>query len=95
MHNKLFTYQIYILLGIFSTLFLCPYIISLLKRFKARQTLRKEGPSEHKIKEGTPTMGGIAILLVLLGDGFSDLFGEFFAHEVTDIATNSRAKKVL
>lgn len=63
MYSKLFTYQIYILLGIFSTLFLCPYIISILKKFKARQTLRLEGPSEHKVKQGTTTMGGIAILL--------------------------------
>jgi phospho-N-acetylmuramoyl-pentapeptide-transferase len=63
MQNKLFIYQIYILLGLISTLVICPYIIRLLKKFKARQTLRLEGPSEHKVKEGTPTMGGISIML--------------------------------
>lgn len=63
MQNKLFIYQIYILLGLISTLIICPYVINLLKKFKAKQTLRLEGPSEHKVKEGTPTMGGIAILL--------------------------------
>lgn len=63
MKNLLFTYQIYILLGLISTLIICPFVISTLKKFKARQTLRLEGPSEHKIKEGTPTMGGIAIFI--------------------------------
>ena len=63
MHNKLFIYQIYILLGIISTLIISPYIINILKKFKASQTLRIEGPSEHKVKEGTTTMGGIAIFL--------------------------------
>jgi phospho-N-acetylmuramoyl-pentapeptide-transferase len=63
MQNKLFVYQIYMLLGLISTLVICPYVIKLLKKFKARQTQRIEGPSEHKVKEGTPTMGGIAILL--------------------------------
>ncbi|MFN8577257.1 MAG: phospho-N-acetylmuramoyl-pentapeptide-transferase [Candidatus Sericytochromatia bacterium] len=63
MTNLLFTYQIYILLGLISTLIICPYVINTLKKFKARQTLRLEGPSEHKVKEGTPTMGGIAIFI--------------------------------
>jgi phospho-N-acetylmuramoyl-pentapeptide-transferase len=63
MQTKLFIFQIYILLGLVSTLAICPYLIGLLKRFKARQTLRLEGPAEHRVKEGTPTMGGIAILL--------------------------------
>ncbi len=63
MYSKLFTFQIYILLGIISTLFLCPYTIRVLRKFKAKQILRLEGPSEHKIKQGTTTMGGIAILL--------------------------------
>jgi phospho-N-acetylmuramoyl-pentapeptide-transferase len=63
MQSILFTYQIYILLGLISTLIVCPFVISTLKKFKARQTLRLEGPSEHKVKEGTPTMGGIAIFI--------------------------------
>ena len=63
MANKLFIFQIYILLGLISTLIICPYVIKTLKKFKARQILRLEGPSEHKVKQGTPTMGGIAIFI--------------------------------
>lgn len=63
MSNKLFIYQIYILFGLITTLIICPFVITALKKFKARQTLRLEGPSEHKVKQGTPTMGGIAIFL--------------------------------
>lgn len=54
---------IYILMGLISSLIVCPFVISGLKKFKARQSIRKEGPEEHKVKEGTPTMGGIGILL--------------------------------
>lgn len=54
---------IYILMGLISSLIICPFVISGLKKFKARQSIRKEGPEEHKVKEGTPTMGGIGILL--------------------------------
>lgn len=63
MTDKLFIAQIYILLGLISTLIICPFVIRGLKRYKARQIQRLEGPSEHKIKQGTPTMGGIAIFL--------------------------------
>lgn len=63
MKHTLFIYQIYILLGLISALIVCPFVISNLKKFKARQTLRLEGPSEHKVKEGTPTMGGIGIFI--------------------------------
>ncbi len=63
MTNKLFIYQLYTLLGLISTLIICPYVIKTLKKFKARQIQRLEGPSEHKVKQGTPTMGGIAIFI--------------------------------
>lgn len=63
MYNKMFIFQFYILLGLISTLIISPYIIKTLRNFKAGQKLRPEGPSEHKTKEGTITMGGIAIFL--------------------------------
>lgn len=34
-------------------------LIPLLKRLKFGQIEREEGPESHKIKQGTPTMGGI------------------------------------
>lgn len=30
---------------------------------KARQSIREEGPKSHRVKSGTPTMGGLFMLL--------------------------------
>ncbi len=38
-------------------------IIEKLKQLKIGQYIREEGPERHKLKEGTPTMGGILIIL--------------------------------
>ena len=42
---------------------LCPILIPFLKRLKFGQTIREEGPKAHAKKNGTPTMGGVAILI--------------------------------
>ena len=42
-----------------------PIVIKKLKEFHARQEEREEGPESHKYKAGTPTMGGILILVAL------------------------------
>ena len=44
------------------TLALTPVLISILKKIKAGQSIREEGPQSHMSKSGTPTMGGIAII---------------------------------
>lgn len=41
-------------------------LIPVLKRLKFGQIEREEGPESHKIKQGTPTMGGIIFLLPVL-----------------------------
>lgn len=46
-------------------LILCPLFIPLLSKLKFGQYIRAEGPKEHLKKAGTPTMGGIVILLSL------------------------------
>ena len=49
----------------FVAIFLTPVLI---KRFSAEgigQEIREEGPKSHLRKRGTPTMGGIAILVGL------------------------------
>jgi len=38
-------------------------LLPLLRRLKAGQSIREEGPESHMAKSGTPTMGGIAIVL--------------------------------
>ena len=44
---------------------LAPLFIPILRRLKFGQAIREEGPKGHQKKAGTPTMGGIIILLAL------------------------------
>ncbi|MDI6807379.1 MAG: phospho-N-acetylmuramoyl-pentapeptide-transferase [Candidatus Eisenbacteria bacterium] len=39
-----------------------PFVVKRLRQFQIRQSIRKDGPSTHLLKEGTPTMGGILIV---------------------------------
>jgi phospho-N-acetylmuramoyl-pentapeptide-transferase len=48
------------------TFVLAPWFIRELKRKQIGQVVRKDGPETHKVKAGTPTMGGALILLSLL-----------------------------
>jgi phospho-N-acetylmuramoyl-pentapeptide-transferase len=49
-----------------TTLLLCfifgPRTIEILRKFKIQQSIRKDGPSTHLEKGGTPTMGGLLII---------------------------------
>jgi phospho-N-acetylmuramoyl-pentapeptide-transferase len=40
-----------------------PRMIALLKQFQIGQQIREEGPRAHQSKRGTPTMGGVLIIL--------------------------------
>ena len=42
---------------------LCPLLIPFLRRMKFGQYVRSDGPESHLKKSGTPTMGGIVIVL--------------------------------
>ncbi|HTY13088.1 MAG TPA: phospho-N-acetylmuramoyl-pentapeptide-transferase [Candidatus Omnitrophota bacterium] len=57
-------YYLFLIAAALSVLLTGP-LLFLLRRIKARQVEREEGPSSHKSKSGTPTMGGIAFLLVI------------------------------
>jgi len=53
-----------------TSLLLCwifgPYFIGLLKTHQAKgQPIRNDGPESHLLKQGTPTMGGLLILMAL------------------------------
>jgi phospho-N-acetylmuramoyl-pentapeptide-transferase len=41
-------------------------VVWVLRVFRMGQAIREEGPASHKVKAGTPTMGGIGILLAIL-----------------------------
>ena len=40
-----------------------PFFIDFLRRHSLGQNIRDEGPEHHKVKQGTPTMGGILIVI--------------------------------
>jgi phospho-N-acetylmuramoyl-pentapeptide-transferase len=44
-------------------LFLSPRFIDVLRNRRLGQNIREEGPEGHKVKAGTPTMGGIIIVI--------------------------------
>lgn len=46
-----------------------PRIIAWLQRLQIGQTVRDDGPQSHLIKSGTPTMGGLIILMSILVSG--------------------------
>src|SRR3954464_2836583 len=47
------------------TMLIAPLFIPFLKRLKFGQQIRTDGPQRHLKKTGTPTMGGIIILLAI------------------------------
>lgn len=60
--------------------FLCaPKLIPILRKMKFGQSIREEGPESHYVKAGTPTMGG---LIILLGLTISTLFFAKFSIEI-------------
>lgn len=63
MHTQ--TIVLTLVLGFLITILLCPFFIPYLRRLKFGQSIREEGPKNHQVKSGTPTMGGIVILLAL------------------------------
>jgi phospho-N-acetylmuramoyl-pentapeptide-transferase len=44
-----------------------PWMVRKLREFQIGQVIRQEGPTTHKPKAGTPTMGGLMILTASLG----------------------------
>ncbi|MCT4594383.1 MAG: phospho-N-acetylmuramoyl-pentapeptide-transferase [Anaeromicrobium sp.] len=72
----------------FITLILGPICIPILRRLKVGQSIRDEGPKSHMSKSGTPTMGGIMMVLAVLittltaglsGEQMKDLYVMLFA----------------
>ncbi len=62
-----------ILIAFLATAAICPYFIPMMKKIKAGQSIREEGPKSHLVKSGTPTMGGLvmigAVVLACLAAG--------------------------
>ncbi|HSR51135.1 MAG TPA: phospho-N-acetylmuramoyl-pentapeptide-transferase [Acidobacteriota bacterium] len=54
------------LTALFMALVLGPWMIERLRRFQIGQHIREEGPQAHQSKAGTPTMGGLLIIISIL-----------------------------
>ena len=54
-----------ILTGLILCLMLGPWVIRQLRRFQIGEIIREDGPISHQYKAGTPTMGGLLILIAL------------------------------
>lgn len=56
--TSLFAFVLVLIMG--------PVVLPALHRFKFGQTVRDDGPQTHLKKNGTPTMGGLMIIVAIL-----------------------------
>jgi phospho-N-acetylmuramoyl-pentapeptide-transferase len=52
--------------ALFLSMALGPWMVKKLKEFQIGQYIREDGPQAHQAKAGTPTMGGVLILLCIV-----------------------------
>lgn len=66
------------------TMILGKFVLAELRKLKAGQEIRQDGPTWHNSKAGTPTMGGIAFILgsgiVTFACGWQQMLAGDFAH---------------
>lgn len=67
------------LTGLLFVLFIGKPMIGFLQRLKFKEEIRELGPQSHKVKSGTPTMGGLIIISgilfsILLWGNFSSIY---------------------
>ena len=54
------------LTALLIAMFIGPYVIQKLREFQIGQYIREDGPQSHMKKSGTPTMGGVLIVIAIL-----------------------------
>ena len=73
-----------LLAGCVLTIILGKFVLAELRKLKAGQEIRQDGPTWHNSKAGTPTMGGIAFILgsgiVTFACGWQQMVNGEFAH---------------
>lgn len=60
------TQTLFLIIAFVATFIVGLFVMPILKKFKVGQVVRDDGPKEHLKKQGTPTMGGIIMLVVLV-----------------------------
>ena len=68
-----------VLTALFISLYFGPKVIRYLQRMQIGQTVRDDGPESHLSKSGTPTMGGVLILVSIFSSTllWSDLSNKY------------------
>lgn len=61
-----FLYAIVVIVSFLVTAFCTKPLIGYLKHKQFGQYIREDGPKAHKVKQGTPTMGGLAIVFGII-----------------------------
>lgn len=54
------------LTALLIALFIGPFVIQKLREFQIGQFIREDGPQSHQKKSGTPTMGGVLIVIAIV-----------------------------
>lgn len=75
-----------LLISFFLTVILSLIIIPILKRLKVGQMERDDGPQSHLKKQGTPTMGGIIMIVCILIASAGCFI--YYARQEMDVAKN-------
>jgi len=60
------TQTINLIIAFIATLMLGIIIVPLLRKLKVEQVVREDGPKSHLKKQGTPVMGGIVMIIVIV-----------------------------
>lgn len=88
------------LIGFITVYLLGFWLIPYLKKLKFGQTIREEGPKWHSSKQGTPTMGGIMIIIgvvfaVIIGLAYGVITKDNIFAELSDKYKTVRAFSAL
>ena len=54
------------LTALFLAIIVGPWVVNRLREFQIGQYIREEGPKAHQKKAGTPTMGGVLIVVAIV-----------------------------
>lgn len=63
-----------VIISFLITILLLPIFIPFLRRLRFGQSIREEGPESHQEKAGTPTMGGLVIIISIVATSLIMLF---------------------
>src|SRR5699024_4384162 len=73
-HMSLYIVIMTLAISFLITVLLCPIFIPFFRKLKFGQSIREEGPESHYKKSGTPTMGGVMIMISITITVFIILF---------------------